>query len=225
MKSIFIFLKIKYIFMMFIMFLLVSQNNLFAQTQYHFGIKGGINFSNFSGKDAEGDENTPPFETKKGITVGIFTETPINNIFSFQSALLYSVKGAKNTEEEQGESVTATFNLNYIEIPILAKIYFPLKQTFAIYAFTGPELGIKIKSNFNVDVNGEKVKEKNMDSNTKSLDFGLLFGAGIALNLGKGKVFIEGGYDLGLLKMYKEENGEPLDMKNKVISIMGGVIF
>src|SRR5688572_16830898 len=81
-----------------------------------FGIKGGLNLTNMHVEDDVSDENM-----KASFHAGFFAKLPVTRGFSIQPELLYSSKGAKQNYNNilQGEG-EYRFNLNYIELPVLA---------------------------------------------------------------------------------------------------------
>lgn len=77
-----------------------------------FGILGGVNLQNLSGKDGGGDklEN----DMIVGYHAGFNVQIPIAPEFYFQPGVLFSVKGAKYT----ADPLTTTYSLSYIEVPL-----------------------------------------------------------------------------------------------------------
>ena len=77
-----------------------------------FGIRAGVNFQNFNGKDSDGDklEN----DMIVGFHAGINVELPIAPDFVLQPGLLFSTKGTEITEELG----TAKIAVSYIELPV-----------------------------------------------------------------------------------------------------------
>ena len=71
------------------------------------GIKAGVNFATFT--DASGLDN------RTGFVAGAFVGGKLGDRFGIQADLLYSQQGA---EFDAGE-----FNLDYVNVPIVAKIY------------------------------------------------------------------------------------------------------
>lgn len=112
------------------------------------GIKAGVNFSNFSGDDANG------FNVLTGFHAGIFTEVQLLKHLSFQPELLYSKQGAKYHDTE--------YELNYLNVPAVFKLYF--NSGFNIQA--GPQFGLLISESDNF--NGY---------NSKTYDLGVALGA------------------------------------------------
>jgi hypothetical protein len=58
---------------------------------------------------------------------------------------------------------------------------------------------------------------------TTSTDFGLTFGGGLSFEVGGAEVGVDVRYTLGLTTI--DDDDDPWDLKNKVISIMGTVGF
>jgi hypothetical protein len=79
------------------------------------GIKGGLNVSNLYVDDVN-DENA-----RFGFNVGLYAQLFSSEVFAIQPELLYSTKGTRTTYDNilMGEG-DAKFNLNYLEVPVLA---------------------------------------------------------------------------------------------------------
>ena len=115
--------------------------------QAQFGIKGGLNFSNFRG-DAS-DE----FNVSTNWHLGVLYEAEITSRFSFQPELLYSVMGAENDDRD--------YKLGYFSVPLMLKLY----PTDGFNIQVGPQLGMLVNESDNFD---------GFDSET--FDFGLAAG-------------------------------------------------
>ncbi len=77
-----------------------------------FGILGGINMQNLNGKDI--NNNNLKNDMIIGFHAGINIQLPVVPEFYFQPGLMFSTKGAKNTES----LITITNKLSYIELPL-----------------------------------------------------------------------------------------------------------
>jgi hypothetical protein len=82
-----------------------------AQTETTFGVRAGLNFTNFSGKDQAG--NKLDEKIKAGINIGINVEIPIASNTYVQPGLLFTTKGAKDKVYRK-----VSYNLSYLEIPV-----------------------------------------------------------------------------------------------------------
>lgn len=77
-----------------------------------FGLKAGVNFSDFGGSDAKNIDT----EMLTGFHVGALVEFNLMENLSLQPEIMYSSKGAKIKDFDD-------VNLNYITVPVLAKFY------------------------------------------------------------------------------------------------------
>ena len=84
-------------------------SNVNAQ-EVKFGVKAGVNFASLTGDDADG------LDGKTGFHVGGVAVIGISEKFAVQPELVYSSQGAKDTEE----GVDVDYNLDYINLPVLA---------------------------------------------------------------------------------------------------------
>ena len=182
-----------------------------------FGIKGGLNLANITGDDV-GDTSM-----KMGLVVGGSLCYNITEIFAIQPELLFTMKGAKETIE--GED--GYLKLSYIEIPLLLKVNLPTEGKIDPMLYAGPGFGILMSSKIS---NGGEVDMKDM---TKSFDIGIIAGAGIAYQLEKGAITVEGRYEVGMTTIDNLDDAalddldltDQPDIKNSVISFMVGYSF
>lgn len=112
-----------------------------------YGIKGGVNFANLSGSDAEG------FDSLTGFHLGVTAEFSIFQNLSLQPELVYSVQGAKLEDTD--------YKLGYLTLPVMVKFY--LNDKLSIHA--GPQFGLLVSES-------DEVKEN--DNNTT--DYGISAG-------------------------------------------------
>ena len=134
------------------------------------GIKGGINLSNLYVDDVK-DENM-----KVGVNVGLFAKFPVTKGFSIQPEVLYSSKGAKLTYDNLFGTGEYRFNLNYVEVPVLAVIN--LTPNLNIHA--GPYAAYLTNANIKrLNDEGETSDIADLKTdNFKRFDYGLVGGVG-----------------------------------------------
>jgi hypothetical protein len=181
------------------------------------GIKGGVNFTNLYVDDVQ-DENM-----KLGFNLGLFARMPITSGLSIQPEILYTVKGSKITYDL---GILGTneyrFNLNYVEVPVLAVIN--LTKNFNIQA--GGYAGYLAQANIkrkNDDASNDQIADLNED-NFNRFDYGLVGGLGIDID----DVTIGARYNYGLSEVGKANNfgSQALkNSKNSVISLFIGFGF
>ncbi|AMJ67617.1 hypothetical protein AXW84_20995 [Hymenobacter sp. PAMC 26628] len=82
-----------------------------------FGIKAGASLTNVVGSSTMGFD----IKNKLGFHGGFIANLPINDVFSIQPELLYSMKGYKINEDDGfGAMLERKQTLDYIDIPVLA---------------------------------------------------------------------------------------------------------
>jgi opacity protein-like surface antigen len=144
-----------------------------AQAQLlQIGVKGGLNYANFSGSDIQTDAIT-------SYHAGLIAEIKLLDKFAIQPELLYSTQGA--SYDNAGTEFKN--ELGYIAIPLLAKVY--LSKSFSLEL--GPQASFLLSERNNFDVN---------DANT----FDFAVDAGLSFKVTK-NIFLQGRYVLGLTEI------------------------
>ena len=211
---------------------LLFSSSLLAQGITAKGIKCGLNIANLTGDDVE---NADP---KICLVLGGFLTYELNEMFAIQPEVLFSMKGAKFEDEyteeysnyEYYDRTEGSWKLNYLEIPVLAKLNIPMESNVKPNIFIGPALGINLSATYDMDYEWwEKEDGVIVDEGSgsddgdiediKGADFGLIFGAGVEF----GKITVDARYNLGLSTI--DDSDEESDVKNSVISIMLGYSF
>jgi hypothetical protein len=166
-----------------------------------FGMKGGLNISNFIG-DIEDNK----FRTS--IHLGLISEIIISDKVSLQPEILYSGQGYSG-------KITPGFSrskYDYLNLPILAKIY--LSEKISIE--TGPQIGFLISAKEKTETDKITIENQN------NIDFGLNIGLAYELNSG---VFFQTRYNLGLSNVNQSNSSDALRYSNSVIQFSTGIIF
>lgn len=194
---------------------LVASQALAATGTTVFGVKGGLSFTNVRGDSVVNTDSR---------TVGCFggfVEIPINDMVSFQPELLYAMKGAKESCEEEGYEEESVLKLTYVEIPMLFKINVPMAGAVRPFLVVGPEVAFKVSAKFEDTVNGKT--EKGDAEEVKGTDLGMIIGGGIGFPMMDRMAMLEARYDLGLTTI--DDSPAKDDVKNNAISIMLGITF
>lgn len=166
------------------------------------GLKGGLTMSNLYIDDDEIDDENARF----GFHAGFFSQVMFLETFGLQPELLFTTKGTKATYDGIIDQ-TVDFNLNYLEIPVLA-VFRPVEM---IEFHAGPYVGLLLSSNIEysgaIDGNDEIDRD-----NFNTLDYGL--GFGFALNFGQVQAGLR--YNIGLQKLANSDVSEMMlgDSKN-----------
>ncbi|WP_224744324.1 porin family protein [Pontibacter aquaedesilientis] len=149
------------------MFVFAVATAFAAQAQNaSFGIRGGANISNLSGDLRDEDR----FENKVGFHAGIMANFGVvDNFFSIQPELLYSVKGFKNEDSEvtllgQTRRREGKVNYNYLDLPVMAKI-----KAGPLYFEAGPQASylLSVNNETKTYINGN-LRSTNTDEKSKS---------------------------------------------------------
>jgi len=169
------------------------------------GVKGGINFANFTGYQQIGQQ------AKIGINAGLLYELRLNDKISFQPEVLYSSQGTEYRINENQFKIFRKTNFSYINVPVVFR-YYPIEF---ISLEVGPQIGYLIEANEKIDVDGESVSKAIITDDYKTLDFSAVFGLTAHLKMG---LFISGRYNLGLSLV--DDKSFIVREENKIISVM-----
>lgn len=206
-----------------------------------FGIKAGFNSSKLTGDDYTLTDpvGTSMYKTWKyggGYTAGGFVTFGLNDRFSFQPELLFTVKN--NSVDYTNSEV----NLTYFEIPMLVKFNFQPEGNIQPQLYVGPYYALKNKAKIVVDsasqayILGEDVSGQiEVDiKNVKRSDFGIVFGTAFDFISTMGTVSFEARYSIGLVSILNDpahgwnilnEDYEGADLKNNTLTFMIGYAF
>lgn len=144
---------------------------------------------------------------KVGLAAGVELEYQIAEPFSLTGGVLYSMQGAKIDETILGEKIKATYNFDYLNIPILANFY--VTRGLAIKAGIQPSFNLKHK----VKAEYAGYSETNTAEGIKTFDFSIPVGISYEFY----DFVIDARYQWGLTKI-----GSGADAKNSVFMISLG---
>ncbi len=188
---------------------------------FRIGLEIGFNVAKFVGTDTPRyDEHGLPANTRVGFAGGAFVDVPIGRTLSIRPELLYSMKG---TSYKQGVE-KVTYQMNYLEFPLLLKYTFNPPSNVKVHIFAGPafawRLNMKVMYQYENGI-GELPFDK---SELKSTDVSFVFGAGLGLRAGKGLVTLDGRYTLGLRSIDATTVNDPVEsnVKNGTFSVLLG---
>lgn len=189
--------------------MLMSTTFISAQEYVYFGIKGGVNFSSFSGDGFDAYDDP---EGRTAFHLGLLAEIPVGERFSIQPEVLYSAQGYDIASLEDANDIE--YQLDYITVPVLAKFY--VFNRFSLEA--GPQIGFLVQEevDFNPSEDGGDIDLD--DDQFKTVDFGVGLGASYKIS----NFFISGRYNIGLSDIYDMEG---VDAKNSVIQAGVGLMF
>jgi outer membrane immunogenic protein len=183
-----------------------------ANAQVYIGARAGLNISNLVT-----DANVISKKSKIGFQAGIVGCGVLKNDLSWQAEVNYAQKGFKSSNVKA--------NMAYLELPILAKLYFPLptldKEKIKGFINLGPYLGywMSNKSTYTA-ADGSSVTSTSFASSSKKFEFGYLLGAGVSYTLGPGYLLGELRYQFALTNTSSEVDYS----RNRVFSINASYI-
>jgi hypothetical protein len=180
-----------------------------AQTKdkvWSLGPELGVNFSKFGMDADETDYNT-------GLLAGAFLTYSIRNTHAFTIKVLYSQKGAADEDND------VKTHMNYIEVPIVARLFFNRDGAIRPNIFAGPSFGflhsVKIKED-----GGDYENVSNLDDSYNSFDLGLGLGLGLNVKVAEEMYFIlDARYTYGLTDFAKSS----ADVNNQTVAISAGL--
>ena len=189
------------------------------------GLKLGVNYATLSGEnmgdlDAYIGQDT---KSKLAFCLGGYVTYKLNETFTIQPEVLYTMKGSTFRDEVGGEVLKVWINLTYLEIPVLARITIPSLGTFNPVLLAGPAFAIKLSGKLKTELEGVTT-EVNVED-MKGIDIGFIIGAGMDLGVeafGLGKLALDLRYTLGLSAISEFAND---DAKNRALSLMVGISF
>lgn len=182
--------------------LLISSVATFAQQpvgSFSIQPKVGLNIASLT----KADDTDPRF----GLVAGAEFMYQASDMLGVSFGALYSMQGCTGTTDELGQDVDVTLKLDYINIPILANVY--VAPGFAVKLGLQPAFCINNKVKAKSGSNSAEVDGP--DENTFDLSMP------IGLSYEFSNFVIEGRYNFGLTKAYKDE-----DSKNSVFQFTVG---
>lgn len=181
-----------------------------AQTTY--GVRAGLNVSDFVGFDDEaalGGFDTSP---SLGFVGGVFAEVPVTPQFAVRPEILYAQKGFT----VEAFDLNRAINVDYVEVPVLARVGVPLSPTLGAGLLVGPAFAFKVNESFD---DGELASFDGGDA-FEAFDLGLALG----VEVGSGPFFVDLRYTPGLLDIVEGDGGDgDPTVRNSVFSVTATV--
>jgi hypothetical protein len=182
----------------------------------NFGVKGGLNVANLS---FDPDEGFTP-ENRMGLVVGMLVTQPIRSRFGLQIEGLYIQKGAKDEFNEEGLDIKQTFQLDYIEIPVLANIAVTSSDQVKFSILAGPAFAFLVNDKQVTEFAGEETEEDIDD--VKSYDIGFSLGGAVQTR----NLVFDARYTWGLVDLNDSDDPEDTQkVKNKGFMFTVGWLF
>lgn len=199
----------------FLMLLVVTMCGAAHAQENSWGIRAGMNISKMAEK-VEGAYGAD-YSNKIGYRFGVIYDAGVSEWFYFQPGFYFTSLGAKL----KGEYATATVDLHYFQIPVLASCRLSLSDRVKLHLNAGPYAGIGLAGKQKAE--GIKVNAFSDEGGLDRFDWGLSFGAGIGI----GKVYFGVGYDLGLTNILNDEiwDTDNVKCRNRNLHVSVGFNF
>jgi hypothetical protein len=185
-----------------------------------FGFRGGMNLSKFVGADA-----APHNESARGLNLGATITLLHIGPVSIVPEVYYAEKGSK--EIDLATATTFEYGLDYIELPVLIKVAFPIKGWLRGYVDGGPAYAWNINCSVSATDAGttNTLNEcgemfRSFDTAMEKADRGVVMGAGLDFTIrGLGGLNLDARLVRGLARL---KPGTGSDIKNQAASLMLG---
>lgn len=197
--------KISFLFTTTALFLLTA-----VTTQAQIGIKAGATLSSLSQDAFFNDAENITDNSLWGIQAGLFAELPLGDFFSIQPEILWMQKGG-NTEFDIADSgINQDYRINYIEIPVLAKIKTGTTDDVGVglFFYGGPFISYALNGKISNEITflDDSIENEDIDidfdeDNQRRIDWGAAFGLGVNL----GNLMLDLRYDLGINNLLDDE--------------------
>lgn len=173
-----------------------------AQTEITIGPKLGWNITNIS--------NMSDSKNKMSMSVGGFAEFKFNDYLALQPELIYSRQGFRRKDG----NVKAKIRVNYLNIPILAKLY----VLEGLSVDLGPQLGFALNGKSKTDYGGTTIKNKITKINTCDVSFA------VGLSYEYEEFMVSARYNIGLTNVIDKDVARG-NNKNHVFQLSVGYRF
>ena len=177
-----------------------------------FGVKAGLDLTNLNLSSAD---TSLAFDMGTGYSAGAFAIFELSDVLQLKPELLYAHRSASTDLSLLGLQVKATFDMDYIEVPI--NLGYMVSDQITINA--GPYFGFLLGTELTIDVLGQ-VQTEDFKEDMNSTDYGVNIGASYNINE---SMVINAGYTLGLANLAKDSGDDTLT--SSAIRISFGYIF
>ena len=211
-----------------------------------YGLRAGGAFSSFRGDvqqlttvEEGSPESTARLGHRAALHVGGFVRVGLADWLAVQPELQYVQKGAtldatiRYTDPQTNEvnplaEVEQTSRLNYLQLPVLARVRVPGLGSFQPSVILGPSFGVNLRSetetNFDSRVDDLEDEHMTVDTDTPETEWGAVVGGAVAYRLSSGQaVSLDVRYNAGITDVTPEEGN--VSIQNEVISVGLGYTF
>ncbi|PSQ88860.1 MAG: hypothetical protein BRD45_05080 [Bacteroidetes bacterium QS_8_64_10] len=146
--------------------------------------------------------------------------TDFSYTISPRAELLYVQKGGVIENFTSGNEDVA-YSLNYIEIPVLAKVNVPVVRQVFPSLYLGPYIGFAVSRSITVD--GDDVQGANPEDRFNTTDYGLAIGTDVDFSFAGRNLVLSARYDWGLANVSADDASEEVGTSTFMITLGAGL--
>lgn len=185
------------------------------------GIKAGISYSKVT-NDAVGDS-----DYKAGVAAGVSVSYDLLPGITLQPELLYVQQGGRwDVNVLDGGAIVSnaelTWKLNYLQVPVLARVNLPLLGAFLPTLIAGPALSVKTASTYEIEEGDALISSGDVDD-LVSTDLSLIVGVGFKVGAGPAGFVVDARYNLGSTNL--NDTDSDVTINNRGFQVLAGFQF
>lgn len=170
----------------------------FAFAQGNYGVRAGLNLSNF-----EGDGNQ---DNKIGFHAGFMMDYPVHSLIRIQPELTYTQRGNHSEVKLLGTTIKTDNLLHYVELPIFLKASIALaSDNFKVEPYVGPELRYLVKGTKKIKGGSNESSGDYDKDDINAFDYGVGFGLDFRINR---DMLLGARYSMGMAEVFKNANSK-----------------
>lgn len=153
-----------------------------AQPQIEPGVRVGLTSMTHGGNPV-----SPIVGRRRGLTAGIFATVDVAGPFALRPELNVTQKGTRYRDGGGERAPVRSFELSYVELPLLASVQFPRWGRATPIVFGGPALGLRV---------GTEGRRHDLERRTET---SVVVGSGVDVRVGQGRTLsLDARYQIGV---------------------------
>jgi opacity protein-like surface antigen len=196
-----------------------------AAQSWDLDVYGGWSYSNLSGKRTMLTDG----EYKSGFGGGVGGELRLNEDWGWEFGIWYVQKGTQGTLISRTESIgflpegdqtfEGSINMDYVEVPILVNVYFPVGERADVRGYLGPTFAFLTRAQAEGTADGVPV-DRDVMGMFDDADITVMIGAGGKWKFDRMNVMLDFRWDIGATNILK---GEDAQARTNTVLITAGV--
>lgn len=182
------------------------------------GIRAGLSVASFPRLSRSFE-----YHSRLGYVFGLFASFNISRGFSAQPELLVIEKGGNGSGGSGADAWSDRIRLTYLEIPVLARYYYPLDQKRTLYGYGGPAISFLLGTHRRWEEGGES-GAGNMGI-VRGIDYGFILGECLEWRIGKNVVAVDIRYTIGLSQCFDKTSPTDPTVRNGALQVLIGYGF